>query len=89
MKCINWQNGAGCCNAVRCAMKKAFSFGGALFLRMNGRKMERGGGQCEAAKHEVGRGAGEPGVARPEAGKKTLAFAAIRAYFGANGLIYL
>ena len=62
---------------------------GALFLRMNGRKMERGGGQCEAAKHEVGHGAGEPGGARPEAGKKTLAFAAIRAYFGANGLIYL
>ena len=57
--------------------------------RMNGRKMERGGGQCEVAKHEVGRGAGEPGGARPEAGKKTLAFAAIRAYFGANGLIYL
>lgn len=56
---------------------------------MNGRKMERGGGQCEAAKHEVGRGAGEPDGARPEAGKKTLAFAAIRAYFGANGLIYL
>lgn len=42
------------------------------FLRMNGRKMERGGGQCEAAKHEVGRGAGEPGGARPEAGKKRL-----------------
>lgn len=59
------------------------------FLRMNSRKMERGGGQCEAAKHEVGRGAGEPDGARPEAGKKTLAFAAIRAYFGANGLIYL
>ena len=58
-------------------------------VRMNGRKMERGGGQCEVAKHEVGRGAGEPGGARPEAGKKTLAFAAIRAYFGANGLIYL
>jgi len=56
---------------------------------MNGRKMDRGGGQCGAAKHEVGRGAGEPGGARPEAGKKTLAFAAIRAYFGANGLIYL
>ena len=56
---------------------------------MNGRKMERGGGQCEVAKHEVGRGAGQPGGARPEAGKKTLAFAAIRAYFGANGLIYL
>ena len=47
---------------------------------MNSRKMDRGGGQCEA---------GEPGGARPEAGKKTLAFAAIRAYFGANGLIYL
>ena len=70
-------------------VKKAFSFGRAFFLRMNGRKMDRGGGQCEAAKHEVGRGAGEPGGARPEAGKKTLAFAAIRAYFGANGLIYL
>lgn len=56
---------------------------------MNGRKMDRGGGQCEAAKHEVGCGAGEPGGARPEAGKKMLAFAAIRAYFGANGLIYL
>lgn len=56
---------------------------------MNGRKMDRGGGQCEAAKHEVGRGVEEPGGARPEAGKKTLAFAAIRAYFGANGLIYL
>ena len=58
-------------------------------MRMNGRKMDRGGGQCGAAKHEVGGGAGEPGGARPEAGKKTLAFAAIRAYFGANGLIYL
>lgn len=58
-------------------------------MRMNGRKMDRGGGQCEAAKHEAGCGAGEPGGARPEAGKKTLAFAAIRAYFGANGLIYL
>ena len=58
-------------------------------MRMNGRKMDRGGGQCEAAKHEVGCGAVEPGGARPEAGKKTLAFAAIRAYFGANGLIYL
>ncbi len=69
-------------------VKKRSPSGGA-FLRMNGRKMERGVGQCEAAKHEVGRGAGEPGGARPEAGKKTLAFAAIRAYFGANGLIYL
>ena len=39
---------------------------------MNGRKMDRGGGQCEAAKHEVGCGAGEPGGARPEAGKKRL-----------------
>ena len=56
---------------------------------MNSRKMDRGGRQCEAAKQEAGCGAGEPGGARPEAGKKTLAFAAIRAYFGANGLIYL
>lgn len=70
-------------------VKSVLLRGGALFLRMNGRKMDRGGGQCEAAKHEVGRGVEEPGGARPEAGKKTLAFAAIRAYFGANGLIYL
>lgn len=70
-------------------VKSVLLRGGALFLRMNSRKMDRGGGQCGAAKHEVGRGAGEPGGARPEAGKKTLAFAAIRAYFGANGLIYL
>ena len=68
-------------------VKSVLLRGGALFLRMNGRKMDRGGGQCGAAKHEVGRGAGEPDGARPEAGKKTLAFAATKAYLCANGLI--